>query len=130
MEAFRQSNHELRARFKALAERGASRERLVSSLVDLARPFGHGSSMADQFAMLAEDLRDPDLASIAAERTELIRDFICRLLPKARIEAAVAARLIEAQWHGAVIQAALAGSRDIPGHVRRSIRRLIDLIEQ
>ena len=127
--AFRQANDALRRRFDTIAERGPSRERLISSLVDLARAFGDGASMADQFVMLAEDLRDPDLAAIAAERTAMIRDFVGRMLPTARIEPNAAARLIEAQWHGAVVQAALSGSRDIPGQVRRNIRRLIDLIE-
>jgi AcrR family transcriptional regulator len=127
--AFRQANQQLREQFDAIAARGPSRERLVSSLVDLARAFGQGTSMADQFVMLAEDLRDPDLGEIAAERSAMIRDFIGRMLPNARIEPNVAARLIEAQWHGAVVQAALSGATDIAAEVRRNLRRLVDLIE-
>jgi len=127
--AFRQANQQLREQFDAVATRGPSRERLVSSLVELARAFGDGTSMADQFVMLAEDLRDPDLGRIAAERSDLIRDFIGRMLPGTRIERNAAARLIEAQWHGAVVQAALSGSTDIAAQVRRNLRRLVDLIE-
>jgi AcrR family transcriptional regulator len=127
--AFAQDNDRLADRFAAIAEKGPSRERLISSLVDLARAFGDGTSMADQFVMLAEDIRDPALGRIAADRMDLIRDFIGKMLPKARIELAAAVRLIEAQWHGAVIQAALTDTRDVSGHVRRSLRRLIDLIE-
>jgi TetR/AcrR family macrolide resistance operon transcriptional repressor len=127
--AFSQDNARLAERFDAIAERGPSRERLISSLVDLARAFGDGTSMADQFVVLAEDIRDPTLGRIAAERTELIRDFIARMLPKTRIELAAAVSLIEALWHGAIVQAALTDMGDVSGHVRRSLRRLIDLIE-
>lgn len=69
--------------------------------------FGESSNLADHLLWLREDIRDPMLNRLARERFALFRAEIVKRLPPMRIAADRAARLLDAQFHGAVIQWAL-----------------------
>ena len=125
--ALLQDNRAFRAEVEALP-RKPDAEALVRFLTNLARGFGDRAMTADNIALLSEDIRDPELGAMASERTELMREAIRRMLPKATLPVARAAELVEAQWHGAVVQAALAGKEDIPAAVERGLRTLLRVL--
>ena len=127
--ALRHGNRLLGREIDGTAAR-ADAEGLVRFLADLARGFGDRATMADNLALLSEDLRDPELAVIAAERSALLRRAAERWLPRMAIPRRRAARLVEAQWHGSVIQAALSGEDDIAKAVERSLRALLALMRR
>jgi AcrR family transcriptional regulator len=122
----RHGNDRLRGELASI-ERAADAEPLVRLLTQLASGLGDRATLADNIALLSEDLRDPDLAAIAAERTGLLRLAAERLLPPAILSPPEAARLVEAQWHGAIIQAALSGA-DVPVTVEHNLRALLSVL--
>ncbi len=84
--------------------------------------FGEDANLADHLLWLREDIRDPRLNRLARARFTLFRAEIVRRLPKMRISADKAARLLDAQFHGAVIQWALEPHGGLVGFVRRSLK--------
>jgi AcrR family transcriptional regulator len=69
--------------------------------------FGENPSLSDHLLWLREDIRDPALNRLARHRFRLFREAIVRRLPPLPIPADRAARLLDAQYHGAVVQWAL-----------------------
>lgn len=126
--AWRWSNDQLAARLSGISGKAATQDRLIDELTELAEGFGDPASMADQLVILAEDLRDPELAAIAAERTEMIRAFARRCLPRTKLRPASAGRLIEAMWHGSIIQAAIDRNQDVPKQVRRNLTAIVAML--
>ena len=59
---------------------------------------------ADQLLWLRQDMRDPDLNRLARERFAALRAAVAARLPPLPIPAPDAARLVEAQWQGALLQ--------------------------
>ena len=59
---------------------------------------------ADQLLWLRQDMRDPDLNRLARERFTALRIAVAARLPPLPIAADEAARLVEAQWQGALLQ--------------------------
>jgi AcrR family transcriptional regulator len=59
---------------------------------------------ADQLLWLRQDMRDPDLNRLARERFTALRAAVAARLPPLPIAADEAARLVEAQWQGALLQ--------------------------
>ena len=59
---------------------------------------------ADQLLWLRQDMRDPDLNRLARERFTALRVAVAARLPPLPIAADEAARLVEAQWQGALLQ--------------------------
>lgn len=59
---------------------------------------------ADQLLWLRQDMRDPDLNQLARERFALLRAAVAARLPPLPMAPELAARLIEAQWQGALNQ--------------------------
>jgi AcrR family transcriptional regulator len=59
---------------------------------------------ADQLLWLRQDMRDPDLNRLARERFTALRAAVAARMPPLRLAAAEAARLVEAQWQGALLQ--------------------------
>ena len=66
--------------------------------------FGENPSLADHLLWLREDIRDPALNRLSRHRFELFRAAIVRRLPPMRVPADTVARLLDAQFHGAVVQ--------------------------
>ena len=77
----------------------------VADLVETMAGWSAGfeDSIAVQVQWLAEDVGDPELAALAAERFALMRAYIQRHLPPLRVPGEAAAQMVEAQWQGVVI---------------------------
>lgn len=74
---------------------------------DATELFGEQSSLADHLLWLREDIRNPTLNRLSRQRFKLFRKEIVKRLPPMRIPADTAANLLDAQFHGAVVQWAL-----------------------
>ena len=61
-------------------------------------------AFADQLAWLRLDMRDPELRALAQERFTLLRTAVAERAPPSPFGPEDAARLVEAQWQGALIQ--------------------------
>lgn len=95
------------ARFAAvLAE--APRAVGVEAVVDLFWSLTPGdddeTTLADQLQWLRQDLRDPELNALARIRRDQLRAAVAERLPAMRLAPEAAARLLEAQWQGALHQ--------------------------
>jgi len=95
------------ARFAAALD-GAPRATGMDAVVDLFWTITPGedeeTALAEQLHWLRDDLRDPDLNALARERRERLRAAVVERLPPLPIPAEAAARLLEAQWRGALLQ--------------------------
>jgi AcrR family transcriptional regulator len=125
---FRLGNDRLRATIETLPERPVDDGPLITFLVEIAPAFADPATMADNLLILSEDLRDPVFGTIARERSRLLRAAAEKLLPDIAADRPAAARMVEAQWHGAVIQAALAGEAEIPKAVAAALAALLATI--
>lgn len=86
---------------------GRGAKAVVRIYVEAASLFGEAPSLADHLLWLREDIRDPTLNRLALRRFALFRAEIVKRLPPMRISADRCAQLLDAQFHGAVIQWAL-----------------------
>lgn len=86
---------------------GTGAESVIAIYADGTNLFGEAASLADHLLWLREDIRDPALNRLARQRFALFRAEIVKRLPPLPIDADRAARLLDAQFHGAVIQWAL-----------------------
>jgi AcrR family transcriptional regulator len=59
---------------------------------------------ADQLLWLRQDMRDPDLNRLARERFAALRAAVAARMPTLGIAPETAARLVQAQWEGALLQ--------------------------
>jgi AcrR family transcriptional regulator len=89
---------------------------------DCTQLFGESSNLADHLLWLREDIRDPMLNGLARARFALFRAEIVKRLPPMRIAADQVARLLDAQFHGAVIQWALEPVGTLDDFVAESLR--------
>jgi AcrR family transcriptional regulator len=88
---------------------------------DATRLFGDNPSLADHLLWLREDIRNPGLNRLALERFRIFRAAIVKRMPPMRVSADAAARLLDAQYHGAVIQWALEPQGRLADFVTRSL---------
>jgi AcrR family transcriptional regulator len=84
--------------------------------------FGESPSLADHLLWLREDIRDPVLNRLSRHRFKLFRAEIVKRLPPMRISPDKAARLLDAQYHGAVVQWALEPQGRLADFVTRSLK--------
>jgi TetR/AcrR family macrolide resistance operon transcriptional repressor len=84
--------------------------------------FGDNPSLADHLLWLREDIRDPTLNRLARARFKLFRDVIVARLPPLPIGAQRAAELLDAQFHGAVIQWAIEPEGRLSDFVTASLK--------
>lgn len=125
--AFQLGNDRLRESIDTLPHRPPDEAAIVGFFAGIARGFDR-STMADNVLMLSEDLRDPMLAAIGAERSALLRMAAEGLMPNFVADPPAAARMVEAHWHGTVIQAVLSGDADIPGAVAAALQVLLAML--
>src|SRR5438874_1637498 len=76
---------------------------------------------ADQLLWLRQDMRDPDLNRLARARFDLLRAAIAQRTPPLSIGAETAARLLEAQWQGALNQWGIYREGSLVDYVTRSL---------
>ncbi|HEY2706557.1 MAG TPA: TetR/AcrR family transcriptional regulator [Caulobacteraceae bacterium] len=79
------------------------------------------ATFADQLLWLRQDMRDPDLNRLARERFRLLREVIAARMPFLPIPAADAARLVEAQWQGALVQWGIAPQGTLSDFVTQNL---------
>ena len=95
---------------------------VVGIYAEATKLFGDNPSLADHLLWLREDIRDPALNRLAQERFRLFRAAIVKRLPPMPIPPERAARLLDAQYHGAVVQWALEPRGALADFVEDSLR--------
>ena len=95
---------------------------VVGIYADATRLFGDNPSLSDHLLWLREDIRDPALNRLALSRFTLFRAEILERLPPLPIPPERAARLLDAQYHGAVVQWALEPEGKLADFVAGSLR--------
>jgi AcrR family transcriptional regulator len=98
---------------------------LMTPDVDIEDP----AALADQILWLREDFRDPQLRALAQERFRLLRRAIAERLPPLPVPPEVAARLIEAQWQGALNQWGFFPEGRLVDYVQHALNDWFDLAE-
>jgi AcrR family transcriptional regulator len=83
---------------------------------------------ADQLLWLRQDMRDPDLNRLARERFRMLRETIAARLPPLAIPRADAARLVEAQWQGALNQWGIEPDGSLVDFVTQSLAAWFSLV--
>jgi len=83
---------------------------------------------ADQLLWLRQDMRDPDLNRLARERFAALRAAVAARLPPLPIPAADAARLVEAQWQGALLQWGIEREGRLSEFVTAQLRAWFEVI--
>lgn len=89
---------------------------------EVSEELGEPEGIADQLLWLREDVRDPVLNRLTRERATLFCAAIVARLPPLPIPADDAARLLDAQFHGAVVQWALEPEGTAAEYVMASLR--------
>lgn len=102
---------------------------LVDWLVDLARPFRTRALIASHLVFLRRDLLEHELRAQARRHSRLVQRRLRQLLvaidPESARDARALALGIEAQWHGLVIQWAIAGQGSLDAWLRAGLTRLL-----
>jgi AcrR family transcriptional regulator len=102
--------------------RGVGVDVVVGIYSDATKLFGDNPSLADHLLWLREDIRDPALNRLALDRFKLFRAEIVKRLPPLPLPAERAADLLDAQYHGAVVQWALEPRGKLADFVAASLR--------
>jgi AcrR family transcriptional regulator len=119
--AFTRDNERFVAWLDSLPD-GVGANVVIGIYTDATKLFGDNPNLADHLLWLREDIRDPTMNRLALKRFKLFRAAIVKRLPPMRIPANTAARLLDAQHHGAVIQWGLEPRGRLADFVRRSLR--------
>ena len=85
-------------------------------------------AFADQLLWLRQDMRDPDLNRLARERFGRLRQAVAERLPALAIAPERAARLVEAQWQGALNQWGIAPEGGLVDFVTQNLRAWFALV--
>lgn len=102
--------------------RGVGADVVIRIYSDATKLFGDNPSLSDHLLWLREDIRDPALNRLAKQRFKLFRAAIVKRLPPLPISAQRAARLLDAQYHGAVVQWALEPHGKLADFVASSLK--------
>ncbi len=86
-------------------------------------------AFADQLPWLREDFRHPQLNRLSREMFTALRAAIAERLPPLPMSAEVAARLLEAQWQGAMNQWGFFHEGRLPDYVARALNEWFDAME-
>lgn len=85
---------------------------------------------ADQLLWLRQDMRDPHMNTLARIRFSRLRAAIAERLPPLAMAPIDAARLIEAQWHGALNQWGLEPEGRLVDYVTRALADWFALVQE
>ena len=86
-------------------------------------------AFADQLPWLREDFRHPELNRLSRQMFTALRAAIAERLPPLPISAEIAARLLEAQWQGAMNQWGFFHEGLLPDYVARALNEWFDAME-
>ena len=84
-------------------------------------------ALADQLLWLRQDMGDLRLNALARERFAILREAVAARLPALSMDGATAARLVEAQWQGALTQWAVERRGRLADYVAESLAAWFDL---
>jgi len=91
--------------FLAAAPAGIGAEAVIAIFAAMFDgPDTDADHFADQLLWLRQDMRDPDLNRLARARFTALRAAVAARMPPLPIAPEAAARLVEAQWQGALVQ--------------------------
>jgi AcrR family transcriptional regulator len=117
-------------RFAALLD-SAPRAVGADALIDLFWTLTPGdddeATLADQLLWLRQDIGDPELNGLARARLRLLREAVAARLPLMGVAPDLAARLVEAQWQGALTQWAIEPRGRLADFVAESLAAWLDL---
>lgn len=119
--AFARDNERFLGWIEDLPE-GVGADVVVRIYADATTLFGDAPNLADHLLWLREDIRDPMMNRLSLARFKVFRTAIVKRLPRLRVPAHTAAQLLDAQYHGAVIQWALEPKGSLASFVERSLK--------
>lgn len=123
------STETLESALDALPETDDPRSDLIAWMVALARPLQTREHVASNLALLIDDLTRDAERMAAGRHMQAVRDGIehhLRAMGSRTLAADVA--MVEAHWHGLVIQWALGGDGAIDEWIARGLGALLDRI--
>ena len=83
---------------------------------------------ADQLLWLRQDMRDPDLNRLARARFAALRSAVAARMPPLAIPAPDAAKLVEAQWQGVLVQWGIEREGRLSDFVGEQLRTWFELV--
>jgi AcrR family transcriptional regulator len=101
---------------------GVGADAVIHVYSEATKLFGDDPSVADHLLWLREDIRDPTLNRLALERFKLFRAVILKRLHAMPISPDRAADLLDALYHGSVVQWALEPRGRLADFVTASLR--------
>ncbi len=101
---------------------GVGANAVIRIYSEATKLFGDDVNLADHLLWLREDIRDPRLNRLARTRFRLFRAEIIKRLPAMRIPPDRAANLLDAQFHGAVVQWAIEPRGGLAAFVMSSLK--------
>jgi AcrR family transcriptional regulator len=107
---------------------GCSAASAIAVFLVLTPDIPGGQPIADPLLWLRLDMRHPDLNALAAARLSLLREAVEARLPPLPMSPQLAARLAEAQWHGALIQWGVERPGRLADYVTESLAAWFSLI--
>jgi AcrR family transcriptional regulator len=115
----------------ALAEapRGRGRAAVLELFRLLTPDLQEPADLATGLLWMREDFRDPDLNALARARWTMLREAVAERLAPLPIPAALAVRLLEAQWQGAFNQWGFFREGRLTDFVTQSLDAWFDLAE-
>jgi AcrR family transcriptional regulator len=87
-------------------------------------------ALADQLIWRGQNMRDADLNALARTRFALLRQAVARRLPPLAMAPNDAARLVEAQWQGALNQWGISREGSLVDYVTRSLAAWFSLVRR
>lgn len=86
-------------------------------------------AFVDQLPWLREDFRNPQLARLSRRMFTALRAAVAARLPPLPVPAETAARLLDAQWQGAMNQWGFFQDGRLPDYVARALNEWFDAID-
>jgi len=122
------STAQLSTALEALAQ-GSGAEAVIELFLTATPGLAEEDALADQLLWLREDIRDPDMNALTRRHFEVFRRVLAARMPALPVAPDVAMRLVEAQWHGALMQWAVEREGHLADYVASSLRAWFMLAE-
>ena len=117
------------ARLLEAAPKARGREAVLDLFWLLTPEVETPAALAVHLSWLTEGFRDPALNGLAAARSQRLIAALIDRLPRLRLPAELGARLLEAQWLGAMMQWGVFPEGALADYVARSLNDWLDLAE-